>query len=318
MVKNDEILFYDILIRNKGDIVVKNREDKIFQIVSHIFLIGMTIAVIVPFLLLFMSSITDETTLIKYGYTFFPQKLSLEAYRYILQQGNVILKAYGITIFVTVVGTAINILITTMMAYGLSIKELPFRKSLTFYVVLTMLFNGGLVPTYLMYTGTFHIKNTIFAQIIPGLLLSPMNVLLIRTYINRSIPKSLFEAAAIDGAGHMKLFTNIVLPLGKPIIVTMATFAGLGYWNDWTNGLYYLSGQEGQNLYSVQNLLNQMIANIQFLTSAAGAGTGASIQIPATGVRMAIAFVAIVPILMVFPSLQKYFQKGIMLGGVKE
>ena len=135
---------------------------------------------------------------------------------------------------------------------------------------------------------------------------------------SNSIPEELFQAAAIDGATHMKMFRHIVLPLAKPIIVTMATFSGLGYWNDWTNGLYYLNGPDGRKWYSIQLLLNEMLSNIQYLSSGAGSGvSGVQIEIPSVGVRMAIAFVAIIPVVIIFPFLQKYFQKGIMLGGVK-
>ena len=207
-----------------------------------------------------------------------------------------------------------------MLAYGLSKAKLPFRRFFAFYVFFTMLFNGGLVPTYMMYTGTFHIKNTVFALIVPGFMMSAMNVILIRTYYQTSIPDALYEAAEIDGAGPFKVFTTIALPLGKPILVTMGLFAALGYWNDWTNGLYYLSGTEGQKLYTIQNLLNQMMSQIEFLSSNSSAASAASsdiAKVPQTAVRMAIAFVAMLPMLVIYPFLQKYFQKGIALGAVK-
>lgn len=218
--------------------------------------------------------------------------------------------------FATVVGTTVNLLISSLLAYPLSIKNLPGRKGLTFYVFFTMLFNGGLVPTYILYTNYLHIKNTIWAFIIPSLLMSAMNVLLIRTYISTSIPDALFEAASIDGASQLRIFFTIVLPLGKPILVTMGMFAGLGYWNDWTNGLYYITDE---GLYSIQTLLNAMLTNVQVLSSSAmGNHGGAQLaQIPTVGVRMAIAVVAMIPILIIFPFLQKYFQKGIALGAVK-
>ena len=142
------------------------------------------------------------------------------------------------TIFVTVAGTCINLWMSSMLVFGLSRKNLPFRRVITFYVFFTMLFNGGLVPTYMMYTGTFHIKNTILAMIVPNLLMSAVNVLLVRTYFTNSIPEALYEAAEIDGAGQMRIYFQVALPLGKPILVTTGLFAALGYWNDWTNGLY--------------------------------------------------------------------------------
>ncbi len=296
-----------------------SKSSRQFQIGINAVLILVTLMVVLPFLLVFISSITDENVLIRNGYSFFPQKISLYAYQYIIGQGGKILRAYGVTIFVTFVGTALNLAMSALLAYPLSIKTLPYRRAITFFVFFTMLFNGGLVPTYLMYVNYFHIKNTLWALIVPNLLLSANNVLMIRSYFITSIPEALFEAAKIDGAGHMKIFTVLALPLGKPILVTMGLFSGLAYWNDWTNGLYYLSGNNGQKLYSIQNLLNQMITNIQYLSSGKVAGNiGAEVaKLPATSIRMAIAFIAMLPLFVIYPFLQKYFAEGITLGAVK-
>lgn len=212
-------------------------------------------------------------------------------------------------------GTAGNTLLSVLLAYPLSLKDLPFKRAITFYVFFTMMFNGGLVPSYLMWSGTFHINNTIWAYIMPGFLMSAMNVLLIRTFFANSIPDALFEAAQIDGASQFRIFGTIVLPLGKPILVAMGLFAGLGYWNDWTNGLYYV---RDTNLYGIQNLLNKMITDIKVLSSGmSGGGSVAAANIPSASVRMVIAFVAMVPILCCYPFLQKYFAKGIAIGAVK-
>ncbi|KLU71751.1 MAG: hypothetical protein RHS_2465 [Robinsoniella sp. RHS] len=274
-----------------------------------------TILIIIPFILLFMSSITSENALIRDGYSFFPKEVSLEAYGYILKNAAGVFRAYGITILVTVIGTVGNTLLSALLAYPLSLKNLPFKRVITFYVFFTMLFNGGLVPSYLMWSGTFHINNTIWAYIMPGFLMSAMNVLLIRTFFANSIPDALFEAAQIDGASQFRIFGTIVLPLGKPILVAMGLFAGLGYWNDWTNGLYYV---RDTNLYGIQNLLNKMITDIKVLSSGmSGGGSVAAANIPSASVRMAIAFVAMVPILCCYPFLQKYFAKGIAIGAVK-
>ncbi len=297
--------------------MIQSKSNKYFQILANFVLILFTVFVITPFILLIMSSITEENTLIRNGYAFFPEKFSLEAYAYIFKNAEKIMRAYGITILVTVVGTCVNVMLSTMIAYPLSIERLPGRRIITFYLFFTMLFSGGLVPTYLMYTNYFHIKNTLWALLIPNFLLSAMNVLLIRTYISTSIPSALFEAAKVDGAGEFVVFFKLVIPLSKPIIVTMGTFAGLGYWNDWTNGLYYLTDSK---YYSIQNLLNKMITDIQVLSSNSTMASQASSEmakLPTVGVRMAIAVVAMLPIFVVFPFLQKYFQKGIALGAVK-
>lgn len=298
---------------------MNTKKNKCFQVGINTILIVVTLIIILPFVLVFISSLTDENVLIRNGYSFFPEKMSLYAYQYIVRQGEKILRAYGVTIIVTIIGTILNITISSMMAYPLSVKTLPHRRALTFFVFFTMLFNGGLVPTYLMYVNYFHIKNTLWALLIPNFLMSANNVLMIRSYFVTSIPGALFEAAQIDGASHFKVFTMVVLPLGKPILVTMGVFSGLAYWNDWTNGLYYLSGNEGQKLYSIQNLLNQMITDIQYLASGKVVGNiGSEVaKLPTTSIRMAIAFIAMLPLFIIYPFLQKYFAEGITLGAVK-
>lgn len=299
--------------------MLNTRENRVFQTIAHVVMMLVVLISVLPFLLVFMSSITEENSLIVHGYSLFPHKFSLYAYEYIAQKGDKILRAYGITLFITVVGTFVNVLLTALLAYPLSRRDLPGKKFFSFYVIFTMLFNGGLVPTYLMYANTFHIKNTIFALLIPTLLLSAMNVLLMRTYFRTSIPEALIEAAEIDGAGQFNIFFSIIIPLGKPILVTLGLFAALGYWNDWTNGLYYLTGTKGENLYSIQNFLNKLITDIQYLANAKFSGGGAeAAKMPSVSIRMAIAFVAMIPILVLFPFLQKYFEKGITLGAVKE
>lgn len=281
-------------------------------------MILVTVMAVLPFVLVFLSSITEENTLVLNGYSFFPEKFSLYAYEYIVMKGKKIFRAYAVTLFVTVVGTSINVMISAMLAYPLSLKDLPGKRIFTFYVVFTLLFNGGLVPTYLMYTSAFNVKNTIFALIVPNLLMHTMNVLLMRTYYSTSIPAELFEASEIDGASQFKIFGSIILPLGKPIAVTMALFSGLSYWNDWTNGLYYLTGYDGEKLYSIQNFLNKVVTDIQYLNSSqVGSNSDILAKLPTVSVRMAIAFVAMIPILVLFPFLQKYFSKGIAMGAVK-
>ena len=280
----------------------------------NIVLIGVTLITVLPMVLLFMSSITEENTLVVNGYSFFPEKFSLGAYRYILQNASTIFRAYGITILVTVIGTALSLLLTTLMAFPLSLKDLPGRRALNFYVFFTMLFSGGLVPSYIMWTNTFHIKNTLLAYLLPNLLMGAFNIILARTFFTTNIPNDIYEAAKIDGAGYLTIYAKIVLPLSKPILVTIGLFTWLAYWNDWTNGLYYISDS---GMLSVQALLNRMIQDIQALSAHSSISSGGAMQIPQVSIRMAIAFVAIFPILLIYPFLQKYFANGIMLGAVK-
>lgn len=295
--------------------MVLSRSQKVANVFIHTFLIILTVIMIAPFVLLFMASVTEETTLLLNGYSFIPEKFSSAAYEYIIKSGSSIVRAYGMTLIITIVGTAINLLMSSMLAYGLSLKNLPCKKFLSFYVFFTMLFNGGLVPTYLMYTSIFHIKNTFWGLIVPQFLMSAMNVIMIRTYFQNSIPTELYEACQIDGGGHLVIFRNVVIPLGKPILVSMGLFAGLAYWNDWTNALYYVNDK---SMWGIQSLLNEMISNIQYLSQNANVATNVDMSnFPSTAVRMAIAFIGVLPVLVLFPFLQKYFAKGIAVGAVK-
>ncbi|ANU54780.1 carbohydrate ABC transporter permease [Acutalibacter muris] len=294
--------------------MIMSKGRKAYQIVINIILLLVSLCMILPLVLLFMSSITDENTLVANGYSFFPAKLSTGAYQYILQNSATVFRAYGITVLATIIGTSLSIILSSLMAFPLSLKDLPGRRIITFYVFFTMLFSGGLVPSYIMWTTTFGIRNTIWAYIFPNFLLGAFNIILVRTFFATSIPADIYEAAKIDGAGYMTIYWKIVLPLGKPILVTIGLFTGLSYWNDWTNGLYYINKS---NMFSIQTLLNRMIQDIQALAAQSTANSGSLMQIPQVSIRMAIAFVAILPILVVYPFLQKYFASGIMLGAVK-
>ena len=295
--------------------MIKTKGEKALIFASHFFLAVTTLCVIVPFILLFMSSITDENELIAHGYSFWPGKFSLEAYHYLIRKGSSIFRAYGLTIAATCVGTIAHLLMGSMLAFCLSMKTLPGRKFWNLYVFFTMLFSGGLVPTYLLYTNTLHIKNTFWALVVPYLMLNAVHVLLMRTFFSNSIPSAIFDAAEIDGAGTFTIYRKIILPLGKPILVTVGLFAALDYWNDWLNGLYFMSDM---SMYGIQTFLYRIMEDIRTLASTAqGASSFATIQIPSTAIRMAIAFVAIIPIAVLYPFLQKYFQEGITLGAVK-
>lgn len=294
--------------------MIKSRGEFVYQLLIHLVMILVTLIMVLPLLLLFMSSITEENTLIVNGYSLFPAKLSLESYRYIMNNSTTVFRAYSITIIVTVIGTAGSLLLSSLMAFPLSMKTLPGRKIFMFLIFFTMLFNGGLVPSYIMWTSIFHIKNTIWAYILPNFLLSAFNIILIRTFFSTSIPNEIYEAASIDGSGYFRMYYRIVLPLGKPILVAIGLFTALTYWNDWTNGLYYISDSK---MLSIQALLNKMIVDVEALSASSSAGTNTAVRVPQVSIRMSIAFVAVVPILILYPFLQKFFAKGIALGAVK-
>ena len=287
-----------------------------FQIFAHILFVILVICALAPFILLLMSSLTEEQTLVTNGYSFFPEKFSTYAYEYLMTKSSAVIRGYGISFLVTIVGTLCNLLFTTLYAYPLSRRELPGRNIFAFYLFFTMLFSGGLVPSYLMWTQTFHIRNTIFALLIPNLLMSAFNVIMMRTYFTSNIPDAVVEAARVDGASEFKILFGIVLPMALPIIATIGLLVGLAYWNDWMNGLYYLTKRT--ELYTIQNLLNRLITSADFLSNnQANSMIAANIQVPSVGVRMAIAVIAIIPILVIYPFFQKGFVKGIVIGGVK-
>ena len=280
---------------------------------AHAVLILLTLAAIVPFVLLIIASFTDNNVAITEGFSFFPSKWSTDAYQYIVTEKDTMLRAYGITIVVTLIGTTLGLLISVMLAYSLANSDLPGRNFMTFFVTLTMLFNGGLVPTYLIYTNVFHIKDTLAALIVPNLLMNGFNVILIRNYFATGVPTVLYEAARIDGASEFYIFYRIALPLSKPILATVGLLMGIAYWNDWQNGLYYLNDT---SLYSIQNILNRINENISFLASNSTSGVKIS-DLPTSTIRMAIAVIGILPIVCIYPFFQEYFVRGIAVGAVK-
>jgi putative aldouronate transport system permease protein len=290
--------------------------NKAGQIVLNIILSLLAISALAPFLLLLSSSLTAEGTLVREGYRFIPKDFSVQSYVYLFTSSSKIIRGYGVTVFVTLIGTVASVLMTTLFAYPLSRREFPFRSLFSFFVFFTMLFNGGLVPTYMMWTQTFGIRNSIWALIIPGLLMNGFFVILMRSFFTANIPDALVEAARIDGCGEYRSLFKIVLPLSTPMVATLSIMAGLGYWNDWTNSLYYISDEK---LFGIQAILNTIIGNIQFITS--GQSSAASSvdlsAMPSVSIRMAIAVIGILPILIVYPFFQRYFVKGIVVGGVK-
>ena len=289
-----------------------------FQIFANVLLALLSICAVAPFILLIMSSFTDEQVLISNGYSFFPAKFSTYAYEYLLTDSTSVIRGYGISFLITAVGTVCNLLLTTLYAYPLSRRDLPGRNGFAFYLFFTMLFSGGLVPSYMMWTQTFHIRNTLWALLIPGLMMGAFNVIMMRTYFTTNIPDAVIEAARIDGAGELRILSQVVMPMSIPIIATLTLLAGLAYWNDWLNGLYYISDDR---LFSIQVLLNRMLLDVQFLMSNSDAAK--SLQqneefvLPSTGIRMAVAVMGALPILVVYPFFQKYFVKGIVIGAVK-
>ena len=299
--------------------MLKSREYRTTQTLAHIVGILFTLTAIIPFILLIIASFTDNDWVSVHGFSFLPGAWSLEAYQYIGLKWALIGRAYGMTILVTIIGTAVSLVMSSLFAYGISKSDVPGMKLISFLLIFTMLFNGGIVSTYYCYIRMWHVKDTIWALIVPGLLMNAFNVILLRNYFVNSIPGSLEEAARIDGAGEWRILLTIVAPLSKPILATVGLMTALAYWNDWINGLYYLSARNGSKFYTIQIVLNNINDDISALVQAQTSGNmSANVSVPSITIRMAIAVVGILPILVAYPFFQRYFVKGITLGAVKE
>lgn len=298
---------------------VKSKDVLKWKVVSNFVLVLFSLAALLPFILLIMASISDESWVMANGYSFFPKELSVEAYSYIWTQIDTIGRGYLNTILVTLIGTALSIIFTSMFAYALANENLPGVKLMNFLCIFTMLFSGGQVASYYIWSNVFHIRDTLAGLVLPNLLMNAFNVILVKNYYVNSIPASLKEAARIDGCSEIRIFYKIVMPLSIPINATIGLMTGLAYWNDWVNGLYYLTQRNGRKFFTVQIILNQINENITWLSTSAAASTGTmSGDFPSTTARMAIAVIGMLPILIVYPFLQKYFVKGITIGAVKE
>ncbi len=293
---------------------MKSKDNTKWQIISNGVLAVFALVALIPFILLVVASFTDEQWALSHGYSFFPAKLSLEAYGYIARNASMIGRGYFNTIVVTVIGTAASIIITSLLAYALAKDDLPGGRILNFLVIFTMLFSGGQVASYYIWSNVFKIRDTYLGLILPNLMMNAFNVTLVKNYYKNSIPASLLEAARVDGASTFLIFFKIVMPLSVPINATIGLMTGLAYWNDWTNGLYYLTSRNGEQFYTVQLILNKINDSIAFLQASTQV---ANISFPASTARMAIAVTGILPVLIIYPFLQKYFVKGITVGAVK-
>ena len=295
---------------------VTGKNERIFQAVIIVILALLMLAAVLPFVLLIASSLSDESALMQQGYGFWPKSFSLYAYKYLfITNAQTIFRAYGITFFITIVGTILSLLIGPMLAWPLSRSDYPRAKALTFVIFFTMLFNGGMVSSYIMWTNIFHIKNSIVALILPNLVFNGFYIILYKNNFRSNIHPALIEAAKLDGAGEFYIYRKIVMPLSLPILATVGLMVGIGYWNDWVNGLYYITDTR---LYSLQVFLNNMMSNMRALVSlSSGIDVGIG-DLPAISIRMAIAVIGTLPILILYPFFQKAFIAGIALGGVKE
>ena len=291
---------------------MKAKQNK-WQMLIAFFLILVSLSCILPLMLVVSISFTDEAAIVKNGYSLIPSQFSLAAYRNIFSGGKQVWRSYGVSGFVTLVGTMINVCITGMAGYALANPSVRYRNELAMFFFVTMVFNGGMVPWY-MICKTVGLTENIWALLIPNLIFSSYNLFLVRNYM-RDIPTALVESAKLDGANDACIAFKIYFPLSKPIMATIALFAAIGYWNDWWNSIMLVSDT---SLYPVQYLLMKLKSDINMMKNLQNSGfAGAAAMKPAESLQMATVVITIAPILLFYPFLQKYIVKGLVIGSVK-
>jgi len=293
--------------------MLRSKSDRIFMIFIYLFVGLFALVCLYPLLLTLMTSITDEQTLIRDGYKMFPQKYSLAAYQVISDSmGSKVFGAYKITIFVTVVGTALSLYVTASVGYVVSVRDFKQRNLINMMLYIPMVFSAGLLPWYIICTKYYHLTNTLLALILPPCL-NVFNVFLMRNFFN-SLPTAVFESAKIDGAGHFRIFFQIAIPMAQVGIYTVGMLYALGYWNDYYNALMFIRKSE---MFPMQYYLYNILSNIQFAARQSQNRLSYNIAIPSETIKMAIIIVTIVPILFLYPFIQRYIVKGVVVGAVK-
>lgn len=291
---------------------LEKKSDKAVEWIFIAIIIAFAVICLIPFVLVISSSFSSETSIIQDGYSLWPKHFTLDAYK-MLFSSHTIGPAYGVTIFVTVIGTFLSMLITSAAAYALSCKQFYHRGKIAFFIYFTMLFSGGLVPTYLWITKYLHLTDSVWALILPSLV-NPWNLLLLRNFF-AGIPDSLAESARIDGANDIVILFKIILPISLPGLATIGLFYALAYWNEWYKALLYI---RDSSKYPLQYLIMQIQRNVQYVQQNAAQGGAATEGIvPAYSSQMATAVVTIGPIILLYPFLQKYFVQGLTVGSVK-
>ena len=295
----------------------KSKDIKVFNILRYTLIALVAIICLIPFLMVVVGSFTAEKEIIANGFSFFPKELSLEAYKTALKEPMAILRAYGVTASLTVIGTAIGLFIVAMTAYVLQRKDFKWRNKVSFFFYFTTLFSGGLVPWYILMVKYLGLKDSYLSLLLPPLL-SVFNIIIMKSYMS-GIPQALTESAKIDGAGDFTIFMKVILPLVKPALATIGMFIALGYWNDWYNSMLFINNE---NLYSLQYYLYKIVNNIEAyktILAQAGGGTslGSTINMPSESLKMALTIIVTGPIILVYPFIQKYFVSGVTIGAVK-
>ncbi len=282
------------------------------RIILNVVLTLISVACLLPFIVVLAASVSSEKALVTVGYSVVPMDFSLSAYRYLLVDSAQVFQSYLISLVVTGIGSPVGLLVMALVAYAMSRKQFKYRKAVAFYIFFTMLFSGGLVPSYILVTQILKLKDTITVLIVPYLAVGGW-ILILRTYF-RDLPEELLDAARIDGCGEWRTFFTIVIPLSTPGLATIGLFAMLAYWNDWFTPLLYI---EKPLYYPIQYLLYTVVNNMQFL-DVLSQQAGLRVDPPRIPARMAMVALSVGPILLAYPFVQRYFVRGIRLGSLKE
>ncbi len=294
-----------------------NRIKKPTNILFNLIFIILSLTCIIPLLLVVAISLSSEDSIREYGYQFIPAEFSVEGYTFLKDQVVMILRALGVSLFVTVVGTVLGTLLTTLMGYVMSRPNYKLKNVLTWIVVIPMMFNGGLVATYFVTGNLLMLRNTIWALIFP-LLVTSFNVIICRTFFKQTIPDSLIESAKIDGARQFTIFFKIVLPISLPVLATIGLFLAFAYWNDWYQSLLYITQSDLKSLQALlQDIINNISALAQQIASVGGSLADLIAEMPQESARMAIVVIIVLPIACAYPFFQKYFISGLTVGAVK-
>ena len=300
-----------------GEVLRFTQISPVSNALFNILMVILCLACVIPLLLVVAISVSSEDSIRQYGYRLLPYGFSFEGYSYLIKQKDTILPALGVSVFVTVTGTALGVVLNSLMGYVLSRREYKLQKFFTWFVFIPMIFNGGLVASYFVIAQFLRLRNTLWVLIIP-LAVSSFNIILCKTFFRSTIPDSLIESAKIDGANQLSIFFRIVFPLSLPVLATIGLFMSFAYWNDWFTAMLYI---DNPNLYSLQAYLNRLLADINFLAQNAALLGISQVELiasmPKEAARMAIVVVAVLPIACAYPFFQRYFVSGLTVGAIK-
>lgn len=289
------------------------------QVILALIIFVFTLLCFLPVALVLIVSFSSEVSIAEKGFTFFPSGWSLGAYKYVFSFAGQLIQSYKITLYETVVGTALTLFLTSMFAYSLSRKDFMLRGPLAIYLLITMLFSGGMLGSYLVNANIYHLRNNLLVLVLPGCV-STMNCIVMRTFITSNVPDSLIEAAKIDGAGEVYTFFKIVMPIMVPVLASIGFMCAVGHWNEWQTSMLYI---DDSNKATLQLMLMRVEKNIEFLKMREAMGNLSELEmkelnsVPSMATRMALLFCTLGPILVIYPFFQRFFIRGMTIGSVK-